>query len=194
MGRKKTSCVFAKEKEMAIKLNCGLFVLRGKTLGGKPTLMIWKPKADNPYVNYSFQDDDRLEKYLEGQVSSFMAYQKMKEDRKAARKGSPELMAQVQVGSIFDYSWGYDQTNVDFYEVIEVKGQRVLVQEIGQQSVEGSGGLMSDSRLPVKGRFLANSNREWKVVQFSNGKPYLSKPYGWCGLWDGKAQYCSWYA
>jgi len=190
----KYSFLWAKEKELAVKLDCGLYVLKGKTLGCNPTLMVWKPKADKPYINYSFRSEEQMEQYLANAIKSFGEYLKLKEDRKSARKGSPELMAQVQVGSIFDYSWGYDQTNVDFYEVIEVKGQRVLVQEIGQQSVEGSGGLMSDSRLPVKGRFLANSNREWKVVQFSNGKPYLSKPYGWCGLWDGKAQYCSWYA
>jgi len=34
-----------------------------------------------------------------------------------------------------------------------------------------------------------------KRVQFTpDGRPYLTMAsYGWCDLWDGKPEYCSWY-
>lgn len=40
-----------------------------------------------------------------------------------------------KVGTIMVHSWGYDQTNVDFVEVIEVKGDRIKVQEISRETV-----------------------------------------------------------
>ena len=35
----------------------------------------------------------------------------------ATAEASP---ATVEVGSFFECSWGYDQTNVDFYKVVEI--------------------------------------------------------------------------
>jgi len=34
-----------------------------------------------------------------------------------------------------------------------------------------------------------------KRVQFTpDGRPYLTmESFGWCDLWDGKPEYCSWY-
>jgi len=44
--------------------------------------------------------------------------------------------APVKVGSIFQCSWGYDQTNVDFYEVLEISksGKTVKVRQIRSHS------------------------------------------------------------
>jgi hypothetical protein len=38
------------------------------------------------------------------------------------------------VGDILNTCWGYDQTNREFFEVIEVSGQYVTVREIAQAS------------------------------------------------------------
>lgn len=43
----------------------------------------------------------------------------------------------VQVGDIFESSWGYDQTNVDFFQVIELVGQTsVRVREVYPPMIE----------------------------------------------------------
>ena len=38
----------------------------------------------------------------------------------------------VNVGDIFVCSWGYDQTNIDYYKVLEVKNKSVVISAIGQ--------------------------------------------------------------
>jgi hypothetical protein len=47
----------------------------------------------------------------------------------------------VKVGDFFYMSWGYDQTNVDFYEVVGItpSGKSVKVQRCGSQTVSDDG-------------------------------------------------------
>ena len=44
-----------------------------------------------------------------------------------------------QVGDILSSSWGYDQTNVDFYEVRKVMGSLIAVQKLQNKVVRSSG-------------------------------------------------------
>lgn len=123
-------------------------------------------------------------------------------------------------GAIFCHSWGYDQTNVDYYQVVKRSGTRVYLRPIAASSVAGSEGFMSDSVVPAKDRFIdecrhcrcresAAQHTEacgafdhkyeakapfFKQVRFYSNEPYLSFDYGWCGLADKKAHYRSWYA
>ena len=58
---------------------------------------------------------------------------KYKEEQKILKQ---QLKEQVQVGDIFKCSWGYEQTQIDLYKILEKKGSKVLVQEIGYKSVQ----------------------------------------------------------
>lgn len=77
----------------------------------------------------------------------------------ASRKTAMPSPAEVgvSVGDIFYNSWGYDQTNVDFYEVIRLTGQGVEVQPINSRVV--SSGQGSESVVPIPG-----SVREFDVI------------------------------
>jgi hypothetical protein len=46
----------------------------------------------------------------------------------------------VKVGDYFVSSWGYDQTNVDFYKVVAVTAKSIKVQEWSSARVSGAGG------------------------------------------------------
>jgi hypothetical protein len=48
-----------------------------------------------------------------------------------------------KVGDILHHSWGYDQTNCDFYQVVEAKKASVILKKIGAKTVPGSEGFMS---------------------------------------------------
>jgi len=99
--------------------------------------------------------------------------------------------APVKVGDIFVNSWGYDQTNIDFYQVVAItsSGKSVKVRPIGQKTKET--GFMSGETVPLKGKFTGPA--QTKRVGLSNGEPYLPSKYGWTSLWDGKPQFISWY-
>lgn len=44
-----------------------------------------------------------------------------------------EMTPTVELGQVFSYSWGYDQTNVDFYQVVKV-GKSTVVNGFGSKS------------------------------------------------------------
>jgi len=114
--------------------------------------------------------------------------QGLKEERKANRNQPHSL----KNGAIFLFTWGYEQTNLDFYQVVDSTPYTVTVREIAQESNGGGYGSMSDHRIPTLGKFIGEPMR--KRVQFTGDRPYLTMAsYGWCGLWDGKPHYCSWY-
>jgi len=193
--------LFKDQREKAEVLECGLKVLKGKNVKGSPTIHIWKPKAIKPYATFYFNSIPARESYLEKQIESYNAYKKIKEERKKARKGTDEDLKKIQVGSIFHYSWGYDQTNCEFFQVIEKKGRMVIVKEISQKRIGEAVSCMSDYKMPIKDSFLKprfegdkQGQEIKKKIQFSNGKAFLSFDYGWCSLWDGEKKYCSWYA
>jgi len=132
---------------------------------------------------------------------SMAEHLKWKAEHKAQRNKPHDLPN----GTIFLFTWGYDQTNLNFYQVVNSTAHTVNVREIAQKNIpDGSGlpkrmpgsiggyGSMSDHRVAVKDEFIGDEIR--KKIQFSGDKPYLSMAsYGWCGIWDGTPHYCSWY-
>jgi hypothetical protein len=72
----------------------------------------------------------------------------------------------IEVGAIFEYSWGYDQTNVDYFEVIARTAKTVKIRKIGKETVDGSEGFMSCKVRPVPGKFVSE--------RVFTKRPYLS--------------------
>ena len=79
---------------------------------------------------------------------------KAKQDKAEARAKPHALV----VGDVLRSSWGYDQTNIDYYEVTRLIGsQMVEVREIGGQSSE-DGFLQGDS-VPTPGAYCGAPKR-----------------------------------
>lgn len=59
----------------------------------------------------------------------------------------------VKVGDFFEESWGYDQTNVDFYEVVKVSasGQTIWMRHVQASVVRCNGS--ADYLAPLPGAF-----------------------------------------
>ena len=109
-------------------------------------------------------------------------------ERKANQKAAVKANAEkgtVKAGAIFSASWGYDQTNVDFYEVIEAKGQTVVVREIRQN--QESTGLDYGKTMPQPGKYSGPAMT--KRVNFRYETPFLTiSSCQRARLWDGKAK------
>ena len=101
-----------------------------------------------------------------------------------------------KVGDILTGSWGYDQTNVDTYQVVKVKGKSVVIKAICQEMVGDSEGHMSCQVMPVKNAFRENAEEITKRPQTYNGENWYVKLNHSCHLrlWDGSSMYSSWYA
>ena len=174
------------------------------------TLLTYIGKALKPDLHYRYinieQRDARLNSWINGREETARFKQEMRAGRKVT--DNP-----FKPDDIFHHSWGYDQTQCDFYQVVEVRGLSLILRPIASRAVEGSEGFMSESRLAVKDAFIDKCSHA--LTKYSsditpenptitkrvrchtyNGKKsyFISTPYGWCSQWEGKPEYCSWYA
>ena len=105
--------------------------------------------------NYRFRSVERMNEYVAEFIANHAAAIAANEARKAARKSAgAEMAGKVAVGDIFVSSWGWEQTNVDFYQVVEKpSASTVIVREIAAATVEGSEGYMSRNVRAVPNAF-----------------------------------------
>lgn len=96
----------------------------------------------------------------------------------------------VKVGTIFYTSWGYEQTNVNFYEVIELVGKCTLVlQELEQIRTPDGYGLSGNTN-PVPSSYIGNPFR--KRINSDGFIKISSCQLGM--IWDGRTLSYSQYA
>ena len=115
-------------------------------------------------------------------------------------------MSEVKVkqGDIFYESWGCDQTNIDFCQVIEISpsGKTVLCQMMTQKEVPSEGlapmseYVMPDKLFPEDGTFrLYVRSRSNGDVSLVGQYPYCrgDKRMGYFTKWEGRPLYQSHY-
>ena len=92
-------------------------VVRYQSKEGKPVAAIFIDKKKDPVSHYSYRSDERRQEVIDEQVKSSEGWKKYKEERKARAK------VELKVGDIIYTSWGYEQTNIDFYQVTKLVGK-----------------------------------------------------------------------
>ena len=144
-------------------------------------------KRSRPDFNYIFRNQDRRDEYVTNYIDGLRQSQEYASKRRADRSKPHTL----KVGDILYTSWGYDQTNVDFYQVVEVVGKcTVVIREIAQKTVSGSGGP-SESVVAVKDSFIgepmtkrSNSTNCVRIASYASASPWDGQPkhqtgFGW---------------
>ena len=87
----------------------------------------------------------------------------------------------VQVGSIFYSSWGYDQTNVNFYEVVKMAGNASVAVRKLAHSVISTKDYGDDIIMPIPGKFEGPA-----VIRRLKGSYIKVNASEVAELWDGK--------
>jgi hypothetical protein len=138
------------------------------------------------------------EEYVQGCVN-----RKVKDDARELEHAvkysgiTPHVSEKMELGAILVSSWGYEQTNVDFYVVVEMTAKMVKLlplhkktrQEDGYCSMAGTTTATKETNF--RGEILK------KKIQnggYSEGGYVKIESYAYAKLWDGKKKYESWYA
>lgn len=112
-------------------------------------VMAYHGKAAKPDFHYSY----RTEKERNSRVAEhFKAWRKIEQRKESRRKERSDFQNPYKVGDLFRQSWGYDQTNINWFECIAVNGKMLTVREIAQERIED--GFMSGKTVPLPGQFL----------------------------------------
>jgi hypothetical protein len=140
--------------------------------------LVLSPQTKKPKIDWT-TSESRMQSYIKSVIDK---RRRVLERREEARKERAEFKHDLQVGDILTASWGYDQTNVNFYEVIGVTEKSVKIREIAQKVAKS--GIGYDKVVPVPGKFI-DSPMTKKV----SPQGYVKiKSYIWASKWDGKPE------
>lgn len=101
-----------------------LYVYEGQ---GKFYLIAFWGTSAKPQIHFSYRTEAQRTEAIDRWRHSVESSVSYKTDRQAKRKAEGNTL---KVGDILNTSWGYDQTNVDFYIVTRVSAARVWVRPI----------------------------------------------------------------
>jgi hypothetical protein len=92
----------------------------------------------------------------------------------------------IETGSILKSSWGYDQTNIDFFRVVSVSNNWATLEPIGQTVVETLAGYMGEKVAPADVTIGKTFRR--KVKHFMGEDMVSVKTYAIATVWNGTPQ------
>lgn len=131
-----------------------------KTGGGAVSAIGYSGKRGRHDFWISFRSEARMLDHVEKWLNGLHGTAERKVKRAADRKSELAAAASaVAVGDIFVSSWGYDQTNVDFYEVVEVKGAYCLARPIAGESESDDCNGMTGFVVPMPKNYTGEAKR-----------------------------------
>jgi hypothetical protein len=146
-------------------------------IGSKPSVLCKKITARAKWgykieFNYFFANEERANQFVLDFIKKIDLWEDRKQEEKNKKKEQLKKGLEndiLKVGDIYYSSWGYEQTNIDFYQIIEVKGQYATFQEICSKEVEGSmySHGMACQVVPVKDSFHGEPIK--KKMRFTEG-------------------------
>jgi hypothetical protein len=150
--------------------------IRAYTQNGVLYGVAFAGKANRPLWNYRFRDRAQLDRKIADLIQSRKGHMELMQKRQEERQ---KFSHSLKVGDILYSSWGYDQTQCDFYEVVSVGDKSVRIREIGKKKVG------NDSVVAIPERFTGTEML--KIVGLNNTIRLTS--YSSAYPWDGKPKY-----
>lgn len=151
-------------------------------LKGKPGYLAiaFAAKQNKPLWYHFFQTAERREKEIQetidGRKKTLAMKQKIEDERK-------QFVHDLKVGDILYSSWGYDQTNISWFQVTRVIGKAIEIREI-EGKIIGGFDSPSEKVMPVPNHFVGAPMR--KIPQ--RGGVHLNS-YSSAYKWDGLPKY-----
>ncbi len=166
----------------------------------KAEKIVSKARFKKPEFYYRFRNYENMVEFLESYVLNLEKNQERKENAKnMKKKATAEFNHEFYEGQILYESWGYEQTNVKYYQIIGFKGKSVILQKIHKKIVQETS-WASAMVEPCRNEFAGepfvkrivpsvsyNGSISYHIsMGESVGRLYVHK--------EGQQNYCSWYA
>jgi hypothetical protein len=158
--------------KIADKLSDAIAYIRQRAEKQHVCLVYWG-NGRRPIANYGFKTAEAMQKEIARLFNARREQIARKaQDKIDTKTKALKFAASVQVGDIFHYSFGYDETHHVFYEVVDVKGQMATVRKIAQAQKD----LGYDYRhrcMPQSGTFISEPQR----VRIQDGRIKVDRHY-----------------
>lgn len=97
----------------------------------------------------------------------------------------------VFIGDLFRAEWGYEQTNIDFYQVVELKGKHTIVvkrlnEKRGEVLSENGISTLTGRSRPIRDSFKTDDSITLRTKADQRGQLYIKAPSGYGCLMPAK--------
>lgn len=156
----------------------------------KPTVAFFIGKSAKATDNYFYPSEDKREAAISKLLVRELAHAEWKKSRSEERKA---FIPTAKKGDIFVSSWGYEQTQVDFYLLQKMKGKTGTFVKIGAETVKGSNCTsgLADNVMPLKDIVLGEPFKKL-ILAVGKTEHIRLKSYEYCHKWNGSPMYRSW--
>jgi len=147
---------------------------------GKLFGVAFRGRAAKPIWRYRFRDERQRDKKIQDTIR---LRQERLDDKRERQRQRREFKHDYQVGDILYASWGYDQTNIDFYEVVGTTEKSVVIREVASKIVKSK--PPQDYVVPVPGKFTGS-----KMTKRVGPSGYVKvDSVARASRWDGRPMY-----
>lgn len=158
-----------------VDLEIWSYVQRGDLYG-----IAFQGKSQKPLWTYRFRNKNQLMQKVDDTIE---ARRKTLEYKKERQRERQEFRHEYEVGDFLYASWGYDQTNIDFFQVIGTTDKSVVIREVANKIVRSK--PPQDYVVPVKNKFVGK-----KMTKRVGPGGYVKiDSVSSASKWDGKPKY-----
>lgn len=130
------------------------------TSNERANAVVFLGKSAKPYKGhwFYFRRPEAREAFVKSAFECARAAAERKQTEAARKAAARAAGHALKVGDVLESSWGYDQTNIDYYQVTKLVGtQSVEIRQIRKQSAED--GFMTGKCVPAVGHFIGETTR-----------------------------------
>lgn len=151
---------------------------------GSPCAIVFGGKSNKPLWHYHFASAATRQRLIDETVASRAVRAAAKAQKAAERRA---YRHDYKPGDILSASWGYEQTNVDFYEVVSTTAQTVTLRELASGSAQDTQATcpQADRVVPSRGNYVgAPFQRRVQPNGYVAIKSFIS-----ASRWSGRPEY-----
>ena len=158
-----------------------------------------KARFPKPEFNFRYRSIEQMENHLQLFIAAKENNQKRKQELQEKKKEALKTFEHpYKAGQILYSSWGYEQTNLNYYQILAIKGRSVVIRPIAKKEV-ASTSWASGMYEPVENVFMGAPivKRIVASVGYNGSISFhinMGESVGWLHQYNGTPNYCSWYA
>ncbi|WP_059759041.1 hypothetical protein [Thiobacillus denitrificans] len=143
---------------------------------GSVAVIAYSGKRGKHDAHYTMRDRAQAMQWAGEYMDKQQAQAQRKTERRAEQTAKRAAGHKLQVGDVLRSSWGYDQTNIDYYEVTKLIGARMVeLREIGAESVGGDHYMTGDC-VPKPGHYTGEAKRH---MVCDDGQSVKVRSFAW---------------
>lgn len=169
---------------------------------GNWIVLIFLGRAVKPTKHVRFATEEGRQQYVDNMLNNYQKRQERVKEAKEKRKAAQAEGHGVKVGDIFVASWGYEQTNLNWYQVTKLVGKTMVeIREIADV-VTSTPHFTYYEKAAIAGQFVEKSHlnnyqnnepvrKRVSVNTWGDRKSVSINVFGFANAypWDGKPKY-----